>query len=70
MVEYTDRAPTKAPPQADFVYYALRPVSRLNAKIEMERSLESCVCVLVGGNYAIIPKSQLEAFLDVCRRSR
>ena len=58
------------PPQADFVYYALRPVSRLNAARVMSDAPESCVCVLVGDQFALIPVSQLRAFVLICERSR
>ena len=58
------------PPQADFVYYALRPVSRLNAARAMSDHAESCVCVLVGDQFALIPISQLRAFVSICERSK
>jgi|GEM_PF-6619109 len=59
-----------AAPQADFVYYAVRPVSRLNAARAMAQHPESCVCVLVGSEFALIPLSQLRAFVATCERSR
>lgn len=58
------------PPQADFIYYALQPVSRLNAARAMAAHPESCVCVTVGGNFALIPLSQLRAFVAICGRSK
>ncbi|MCM0018914.1 MAG: hypothetical protein NBV67_02875 [Tagaea sp.] len=61
---------SEAPPQADFVYYALKPVSRLNARRAMEAHPESCVCVLVGGNFGLIPLSQLRTLTAIAERSR
>lgn len=64
-------APPSAPPgQADFVYYTITPVSRLDARSAMDRHAESCVCVLVGGNFGLIPLSQLKAFVDLAERSK
>lgn len=63
-------APTEPPAPADFVYYAIPSVSRLNAKREMERHRESCVCVLVGGNFGLIPLSQLRALTAIAERSK
>ena len=60
----------KGPPQADFTYYALQPVARLNAARAMADHPESCVCVVVGGNFALIPLSQLRALAAACERSR
>jgi hypothetical protein len=60
----------KTPPQADFVYYAIAPVSRLNARQAMDGHPESCVCVLVGGNFGLIPLSQLRALVTIAERSK
>lgn len=57
-------------PQADFIYYTLQPVSRLNAASAMDKHPESCVCVMVGDSLALIPLSQLRAFIAICERSK
>jgi hypothetical protein len=63
-------APTAPPLQADFVYYAIQPVSRLNARQAMDAHPESCVCVLVGGAFGLIPLAQLKAFVSIAERSK
>jgi hypothetical protein len=60
----------KGPPQAEFVYYKLTPVSRLDAKRAMESHPESCICVLVGDSLGLIPLSQLRAFVTIAERSK
>ena len=60
----------RAPPQTDFVYYTLQPVSRVNAVRAMADHAESCVCVRIGDDFALIPESQMRAFVSICARSK
>ena len=60
----------KAPPQTEFIYFTLQPVSRLNAARAMAGHPESCVCVRIGDGFALIPESQLRAFVSICKRSK
>lgn len=69
MDKYTKTA-DGIPPQADFLYYSPPVVSRVQVKNFMEKATESCVCIRVFDNFALLTQTMLEDMLAACKRSK